>query len=303
MTQDAWQTELRSEQRRIEKMLSATLRAERGVPSRLRAAMRHSLLAGGKRLRPVLMLWTWDAAAAGRRRTPVDREAALAAACGLEMLHTYSLIHDDLPAMDDDVLRRGQPTCHVAFDEATAILAGDGLQALGLQRIAENSGSRAASAVIRVTRAIGPAGMVGGQQEDLDSEGQEIGSAGVQKIHRRKTGALLGVSYGLGGVLAGMDSSACDRLESAGVKLGLAFQCADDILDVVATAEQMGKSAGKDQAAGKATWVKLEGLEKTRARMKRYGASALRTLQETLPARTNTERLIHLSRMLWNRDH
>ncbi len=140
MDSEELQQELQIERQRVEKALGSILRRQNGIPSRLKNAMKHSLLSGGKRLRPILLLWTYDVFAAGRRKPAVDRQAALEVACALEMLHTYSLIHDDLPAMDDDVLRRGRPTCHVAFDEATAILAGDGLQALAFTLMGQAGG-------------------------------------------------------------------------------------------------------------------------------------------------------------------
>ena len=154
---------LETERQRVEKKLRQLTRPQKGVPARLQQAIRHSLLSGGKRLRPVILLWTWDAVSRGRKRGVAPRESALLAACALEMLHTYSLIHDDLPAMDDDILRRGRPTCHVAFDEATAILAGDGLQALAFQKLAEAGGAAAGDLVALVAQAGGPAGMAGGQ--------------------------------------------------------------------------------------------------------------------------------------------
>ena len=140
MSSTRWDKELARERKVVELRLRELIRVEKGIPRRLKSAMSHSLLGGGKRLRPVLLLWTWDAVRGQIRKTPVDRPDAVSAACALEMLHTYSLIHDDLPAMDDDVLRRGKPTCHVAFDEATAILAGDGLQTLAFQLAARHAG-------------------------------------------------------------------------------------------------------------------------------------------------------------------
>ena len=174
---------LAAEQKQVDRALARLLAAERGVPPRLRRAMRHSLTAGGKRLRPVLLLWARDAWAGSGDALP--RDQVLTAACGLEMIHTYSLIHDDLPAMDDDVLRRGRPTCHVVFGEATAILAGDALQALGFTLLARAGGARAGALVSVVGDAVGPAGMVGGQQEDLDAEGGPVSGPLVSRIHRQ----------------------------------------------------------------------------------------------------------------------
>ena len=264
--------------------------------------MRHSLLGGGKRLRPILLLWAYDAVAAKRRERPVDRNDAEAAACALEMLHTYSLIHDDLPAMDDDILRRGQPTCHVAFDEATAILAGDALQALGFGILARHGGTVAGPLVTRVAGAVGPRGMVGGQQHDLDAERTDVDAGAVRRIHLMKTGALIAVSLSGGALLGGAPAARVDRIHAAGLKLGLAFQGADDLLDVSASTEQMGKTAGKDEAAGKATWVRVEGVERARARTRRYGREALRDLERLYPDDPARERLLGLCAGLWERD-
>lgn len=293
--------ELARDRRLVERALAAALRAEPGVPTRLRQAMAHSLLGGGKRLRPVLLLWAWDAAAA-RRRPVVGRAQALQAAVGLEMIHTYSLIHDDLPAMDDDVLRRGRPTCHVAFDEATAILAGDGLQARGFGLLAVGGGARGAQLVARVAEAVGPAGMVGGQQADLEAEGRPVTAAVVRRIHLGKTARLLAAALAGGAELGGATPRAVSRVEAAGLALGLAFQGADDLLDVTGTAAGLGKTAGKDAAAGKATWVRVEGLEAARRRTRRLGEQGLRDLGQALPAGPARERLLALGALMWQRD-
>ncbi len=291
---------LAQERRHIESALRRRLRGERGMPRRLRNAMRHSLLSGGKRLRPVLMLWCWDALAGDR--STVAREAVLTGACGLEMLHTYSLVHDDLPAMDDDVLRRGHPTCHVAFDEATAILAGDALQALGFVLLAEAGGEQAGRLVELVGRAVGPAGMAGGQQEDLDAEGAEASAALVRRIHRGKTAALIAAALAGGAVLAGATDRQVKEVTAAGIDLGLAFQGADDVLDATSTSENLGKTAGKDAAAGKATWVSIEGLQKAARRAHRDGRRGLRRLAGVLPAGPARERLLALGEIMWQRD-
>jgi geranylgeranyl pyrophosphate synthase len=286
----------------VDKNLRRLLNGEKGVPAKLKSAMRHSLMSGGKRLRPALALWIFDALKPHRGKSPVGRQAILDAACALEMLHTYSLVHDDLPAMDDDELRRGQPTCHVAFGEATAILAGDGLQALAFCILARAGGARAGQLVDMVGRAVGPSGMVGGQMNDLDSEGAEVDSALVARIHRDKTAKLLAVSLTSGALLAGCGPSRLARIEKAGMDLGLAFQGADDILDVTSTTAQLGKSVGKDAAAGKATWVRVEGLESARRRTARLGNSGLTGLEESLPAGVERDKLIGLAGMIWKRD-
>jgi geranylgeranyl pyrophosphate synthase len=290
------------ERQAVEKELRRLFRKRAGVPLRLHQAMRHSLLGGGKRLRPIILLWTWDAVSLRRRSGVAPRQDALLAACALEMLHTYSLIHDDLPAMDDDVLRRGRPTCHVAFDEATAILAGDGLQALAFETLARAGRARAGELVAMAAAAVGPAGMVGGQQEDLDSEGRRITATGVRGIHLKKTAALLGAAFGCGALLGGGDRETVQQVVRAGQDLGLAFQGADDLLDVTGEAASLGKTAGKDEAAEKATWVRLEGLEKARRRTEKLGQRGLRGLQAALPAGPARERLVDLGSMMWNRD-
>jgi geranylgeranyl diphosphate synthase type II len=232
----------------------------RGCPSRLREAMSYSLFGGGKRLRPVLLLWTYAACRQQRgRRARGPLSGALAAACALEMLHTYSLIHDDLPAMDDDVLRRGRPTCHVAFDEATAILAGDGLHAAAFAVLAD-IGPAAAYLGRLVAGAVGPTGMVGGQMADLLAEGVPVDARAVRRIHERKTARLIAASLVGGGWLAGAATDQLTHLDRGGLSLGLAFQGADDLLDVTADAGQLGKTPGKDAAAQKATWLRVEGL-------------------------------------------
>ncbi len=294
--------ELVRERRGIEKSLRQLLNVEKGVPSRLKQAMRHSLLAGGKRLRPILVLWTWDALVAARKKTPVAREQVLVAACALEMLHTYSLIHDDLPAMDNDDLRRGQPTCHVAFDEPTAILAGDGLQARAFSLLAGSGGRLAGPLVALVADAVGPAGMVGGQQYDLDAEGREVTAAVVRKIHTGKTARLLMAAMGTGALLAGANDRVQKEIDQAALNLGLAFQGADDVLDVTASAAKLGKTAGKDEDAVKATWVRVEGLEKALLRAQRHGQAGRDALTTVLPKGPKTDLLLALTGKLWNRD-
>ena len=288
----------------MDRELRRLMGQRKGVPLRLLEAMRHSLLGGGKRLRPILALWVWDALQAhrGASGSAASRERVLLAGAGLEMIHTYSLIHDDLPAMDDDILRRGRPTCHVAFDEATAILAGDALQALGFQHLALAGQEQAAELVALVARCVGPAGMVGGQQEDLDAEDLDRPTARlIRSIHLKKTAALLAAACGVGALLGGASPTSVDRLFLAGQELGLAFQGADDLLDVTASTEQLGKSAGKDAAAGKATWVELEGLEAAARRTGRHGQKGLRLLREELPTGAATDRMLALGAFLWNR--
>ncbi len=236
-------------------------------PRRLHEAMAYAVKAGGKRLRPTLARRA--CAAAGG-----DPDAVLKAICGLEFIHTYSLVHDDLPALDDDTLRRGQPTVHVAFDEATAILVGDALLTEGLLCFAtypegDAWSERRAEAGRVVAEAISSRGMVGGQMEDLEATGQVAGadvepSERLERIHRHKTGCLLRASVEVGAILAGVDAQKRQAFVEFGEALGLAFQVADDILDKTASSEELGKSPGKDAEAGKLTYVTLYGLDTAR---------------------------------------
>jgi len=233
----------------IDTELDRLLPAETTEPARVHAAIRWSVFAGGKRLRPALMLATG--------RTLGAREADLVrTACALEMIHTYSLIHDDLPSMDNDDLRRGRPTCHIRFDEATAILAGDALLTLAFQTIAEDDHLRSEDAVrivAEVARASGtPDGMVGGQAYDLAAESGAVTGAELERIHQRKTGALMGVAVRCGAIIAGASEAELSALSHYGAQLGLLFQITDDLLDVTATAEDLGKTPGKDARASKA---------------------------------------------------
>jgi farnesyl diphosphate synthase len=239
-------------------------------PASLMAAMRHGVLNGGKRLRPFLVL---ESAAL----FDAEGEAALTVASALECVHCYSLIHDDLPAMDDDDLRRGQPTVHRAFDEATAILAGDALLTLAFDMLATGptaaplDGSLSAQTrldlVLGLARAAGVGGMVGGQTLDLQAERMLPDEAGVITLQAMKTGALIRYACEAGAIVAGAAPSDRERLAEFGSAIGLAFQLADDLLDVTANAETVGKATGKDQAAGKATLVALHGVDWAREQL------------------------------------
>ena len=241
-------------------------------PARLHRAMRYSLFAGGKRLRPALAMLACDLVG-GR-----EKDVLPAAAC-LEMIHTYSLIHDDLPAMDDDDFRRGKPSCHKAFDEATAILAGDGLLTMAFETLGRAPKDLVPALVAAVAGAAGSRGMVGGQQADLEGERGKPTPALVRFIHRKKTAALLRASVQAGAICGRADSGEFDTLTQFGENLGLAFQVADDILDVTATTEKLGKTAGKDAASGKATYPAVFGIERSRREAARLAARALRALQ------------------------
>ncbi len=230
------------------------------VPASIHGAMRHSVFAGGKRLRPVLAI---QAAVAIAGAIP-EGIGNLGAA--LEMLHTYSLIHDDLPALDNDDLRRGKPTCHVVFGEAIAILAGDALQTQAYEVLATLPCPPAATVeIIRlVAQATGTVdGMIGGQVLDLEGEHQKPTPALVDAIHRAKTGALIRVSVVAGGIFAGATAEQAARLDTFGRKAGLAFQIVDDVLDVTQDSEQLGKTAGKDLTSDKATWPAVFGIEQS----------------------------------------
>jgi geranylgeranyl diphosphate synthase, type II len=238
----------------LERLLPATDQ----YPSSIHQAMRHSVFAGGKRLRPILCM---EAGLMVQGCVPTGIEELGAA---LEMLHTYSLIHDDLPALDNDDLRRGLPTCHKAFGEATAILAGDALQTLAYEVLAKLQCSAEARVKIiaEVAHATGTIdGMIGGQVMDLEAEHTRPDAATLEYIHRSKTGALLTASVVTGGMYAGADESQIASLREFGRNIGLAFQIVDDVLDVTQTSEQLGKTAGKDKAEEKATYPALFGIE------------------------------------------
>jgi geranylgeranyl pyrophosphate synthase len=265
---------LTSERAAVEAALERVLPPEGSWPARLHAAMRYAVLGGGKRVRPILARLACRAAGG-------DAERITAAACGLELIHSYSLVHDDLPALDDDVLRRGRPTVHVAFDEATAVLVGDALLTEGLLVLSrephgEEWAARRATVVARVAEAISSRGMVGGQMEDLEATGQVEAettdpAARLERIHRHKTGCLLRASVETGAVLAGVSGEQLERFSRWGDRLGLAFQVADDILDATATADDLGKSPGKDERSGKLTYVTLYGLDGARGRLDALG--------------------------------
>ncbi len=244
----------------------------------LEDAVRYALQAGGKRIRPCLVYAAAQAAGNGN----TDVAALDDAACAMELVHTYSLIHDDLPAMDNDDLRRGRPTLHKAFDEATAILVGDGLQALAFQLLASANGLSAEARLQMVTvmaQAAGLGGMVGGQFVDIAATGSPLALVELQGLHALKTGALIRASLSLGGIAAGAPDADQAALEAFGEHLGLAFQVVDDILDVEGSAATLGKTGGKDAAAGKTTYVSLLGLEGARSAAEALLADGLEALE------------------------
>jgi geranylgeranyl diphosphate synthase type II len=248
----------------------------RGVPSQLREAMEYSLTAGGKRVRPVLLL------AAGNAVGGSEKEL-LPFACAVEFVHTYSLIHDDLPAMDDDDFRRGKPSCHKAYGEATAILAGDGLLTEAFRLMAESPlasarPDRAVRAVAELARAVGAEGMVGGQQMDLAASPGISAPEDVLEIQLRKTAALIASCARMGGILGGGDAPLVAALGEFGTRLGILFQITDDILDETGSFEEMGKGTSKDRARGKWTYPVAFGMEAARARAGEVGREALGAL-------------------------
>ena len=263
---------LQARRAEIEAALSAALSSTPDVPALVADAMRYSLSAGGKRLRPVLCLASSDAVGG-------DRAQAMPAACAIELIHTYSLIHDDLPAMDNDTLRRGRPTLHVVAGEGMAILAGDGLLTEAFALLAREPRSDSPVVAARKLRVIeviataaGAAGMVGGQAIDLasvtpDPSGRRIpplDAEGLRGMHARKTGALIRASAASGAIMGGGDDSAVQAIDLAAAELGLAFQIVDDVLDVEGASKDLGKTAGKDAAAGKPTYPSLYGVERSR---------------------------------------
>jgi geranylgeranyl diphosphate synthase type II len=275
-----WMTAWRQ---RIDAALDGHLARQSGAPARLLEAMRYSLLAPGKRLRPLLVLLAAEAVVGAV-------EAALPAACAVEMIHAYSLVHDDLPAMDDDDLRRGRPTCHKQFGEPTAILVGDGLQALAFQILAEDvkPAELAAECCSELARGAGVQGMVGGQMDDLDWENRPGADLSMlESLQGRKTAALFRAAARLGGLIGLATASDLRRwqapnglpaLSSFGEHLGHAFQVADDLLDVESSETQTGKRTGKDTARGKLTYPGLIGIEASRRELAKFTAAALTDL-------------------------
>jgi farnesyl diphosphate synthase len=282
---------LRSVAERIEPRLAALAQARRGH-ARLAAALEYALLGGGKRLRPALVL----AACEAWGGDPAD-PLALRFATALEAIHTYSLVHDDLPAMDDDDLRRGRPTVHKAFDEAIAVLVGDGLQSLAFAHLLASDDPRAAP----LARILAEDAflMVEGQARDIDGEHAALDEAAVMELMRTKTGALLSAAVVGGAICAGVPlAEVTDRIRPLGLKLGLAFQIADDLLDLTADTATLGKRAGKDAGAGKSTIPGLVGIPEARRRAEALLAEALATLA---PLGPRAEPLRALARFVLSR--
>jgi geranylgeranyl diphosphate synthase type II len=246
------------------------------APRRLMEAVEYSLMAGGKRLRPTLVLESFAACA---KKGTAPSPAALSAAGAMELIHTFSLVHDDLPAMDDDDLRRGRPTNHKVFGQAMAILAGDAMTTMAFEIIAIDADPRVAPMLVReLAQASGPAGMIGGQVLDMAGENQSIKLEQLQHVHRMKTGALLTTSCRMGAIAAGADEAKLQSITDFGRHMGLAFQIIDDILDVTSTREQLGKATNKDASRGKNTYPSLLGLEASRTEATRQRDAALAAL-------------------------
>jgi geranylgeranyl diphosphate synthase, type II len=256
------------------------------TPRHLAEAIHHSLLAPGKRLRPMLVLMACQACG-------YDYRAALPAACAVEMIHTYSLIHDDLPAMDDDDMRRGRPSCHAAFGEATAILAGDALLAQAFEVLATGiqPPEVAARCCGELAKAAGSGQLVGGQEEDLSAQFVSSGYEQLERIHRRKTGAMIRVSLKLGGIIAGADLVQLVALDNYGDRLGLAFQIIDDLLDLEGTEDQLGKRTGKDNGRGKLTFPAVLGVDESRRRAAELVSEAIEAIGSFGPRAASLEAL------------
>ncbi|HEX4000669.1 MAG TPA: farnesyl diphosphate synthase [Pirellulales bacterium] len=300
---------LAESRRRIDAALDQYSRFDAGCPERLGEAIRYCLLAPGKRLRPTLVLWAAEACGC-------SVEAALPAACAVEMVHTYSLVHDDLPAMDDDDLRRGRATCHKVYGEANAILVGDALQALAFEVLAAGirPAEKAVACIATLAHAAGATALVGGQADDLARQTAEndlpprdrpqrdrpsLDLAALESIHERKTGAMFHASLRLGGLIAAADPRRQAALEAFGRKLGLAFQIIDDLLDVEGEEAAVGKRLGKDSNRGKLTFPAVLGLDESRRYARQTIDEAVAALAPLAPA---DERLASMARFVLERN-
>lgn len=283
--------------RRVEQQLDRCLPPPSQCPGRLHEAMRYATFNGGKRVRP-LLVYASGLASGGRF------EDLHPAACAVELIHSYSLVHDDLPAMDDDDLRRGQPTCHRAFDEATAILVGDALQSLAFQLLTNHSESISSPRALMMARllahASGSRGMAGGQAMDIGAVGQEMSLPELENMHIHKTGALIRASVQLGALAADASEEQARRLDRYAKATGLAFQVQDDILDVTADTSTLGKTQGKDQAANKPTYTSLLGIDGAHQKAAELLAEALEALS---PFGPEADHLRNLARYVVTRTH
>jgi geranylgeranyl diphosphate synthase type II len=282
------------QQQRVDEALDRWVPPDTTPPEVIHRAMRYSLFAGGKRIRPILAI----AAAHAVAESPTGGENA---ACALELIHTYSLIHDDLPALDNDDLRRGRPTCHKVFGEAMAILAGDALLTLAfevLSRLPHVDGCRQTRLIYELATAAGTVGgMIGGQVHDLEGEGQSPSAGMLERIHRAKTGALLRASVRMGAIYAGAGEAELEALSNYGQHVGLAFQIVDDLLDVEQSSEELGKTAGKDARQQKITFPAVYGLDRSHA-MAEEQYQAARAALDSFDARADplrqlADRIVH----------
>ena len=280
---------------RVDDVLHRLLASSNGIPTRLTEAMRYAVLGGGKRIRARLVY------AAGRLAGASD-ETLDHAAAAVELIHAYSLVHDDLPAMDDDDLRRGRPTVHVQYDEATAILVGDALHALAFEAASSDVGDPGINRywVRTLARAAGPEGMVGGQVLDLAGEGKSLSLAEIENVHRHKTGALLHAAVAMGANAGSLSANAVDALKRFGTEIGLAFQVHDDVLDVTADTAVLGKPSGSDARQGKSTYVTALGVDAARAEARRRFDQACAHLA---PFGDGAHELIAIARFVVNRDN
>ncbi|QYY26587.1 farnesyl diphosphate synthase [Diaphorobacter nitroreducens] len=289
---DGW---MRAQLARVEDALSHWVCPD--APAGLGEAMRYAVLDGGKRLRPLLVLAACEAVGG-------NAQAALRAACAVELIHAYSLVHDDMPCMDNDVMRRGKPTVHVRFGEARALLAGDALQALAFELLTPEEGvppAMQARLCRELARAAGADGMAGGQAIDLASVGLQLSEDQLRQMHRLKTGALLQASVVMGAVCGQTPEGTLRALSDYGAAMGLAFQVVDDVLDVTQDSATLGKTAGKDAASDKPTYVSLMGLEAARAHAEALRAQALAALAAS--GLTDTRALAALADMVVRRSH
>lgn len=268
---------LKADGQRVSEYFRQFLARHPTAPPRLLESIDYSMMAGGKRLRPAMVLETWRAC--GGLDQSASVRSALAAATAIELIHTFSLVHDDLPAMDNDDLRRGRPTNHKVYGDAMAILAGDAMTTMAFDLIATDAEPAKSAILIReLARASGPEGMIGGQVLDMEGEKQSLTLPQLQQLHRMKTGALLTASCRLGAIAAGSDERTLSAVTDCGKHLGLAFQIVDDVLDVTSSPEQMGKATGKDHAKGKNTYPSLLGLEKSKAEAHLHLNQALQSI-------------------------
>jgi geranylgeranyl diphosphate synthase type II len=282
----------------VDSALDAALPPETAWPETIHRAVRYSLFAGGKRIRPQLVLAAGEAVGA-------EMDEVMPLACAVEMIHTYSLIHDDLPAMDNDDLRRGKPTSHKVFGEAIAILAGDALLTRAFHLLGEVPShadplrlSRRLLALAILGEACGTLGLIGGQVEDLESERREVTPAALERLHRAKTGALLSACVRGAAAIGGADEATMARLGRYASAVGLAFQVVDDVLDATENAERLGKTAGKDEQAEKATYVRIHGLERSRALSRELLQEAL---DAVAPLGERSRTLVALARLIVER--